>query len=201
MEFISYDLTSEMLCLGERIKKGTFRPTIETIPYSQITGALKAKFGKDKDIHAVGYLIKPLNKDYLVYSPANRVGNLSKIPLIVEYLRDIRGKIYIMKNSDTEDTLKNQEGFTIRMGALKSKGFGECKLFNKQLVNNSKPKPGILNTRIPKECSDRFGIRNVINPVYGYLFKPTSETSGVYVLSLFEGSEVVGPEFLLERGE
>ena len=42
MEFLEYKLRSDMLCLGERTKKGTFKPTITTIPYSQITGAIKA---------------------------------------------------------------------------------------------------------------------------------------------------------------
>ena len=71
-----------MLCMGERIKKGTFRPTIRTIPYSQITGALKAVFG-DKEIHAVGHLIedKMHNKvDYLTYSPRDRELETSKLP-------------------------------------------------------------------------------------------------------------------------
>lgn len=199
MEFIKYILTSDMLCMGERIKKGTFRPTIRTIPYSQITGALKAVFG-EREIHAVGHLTKngKHNKvDYLTYSPRDRELGTSKLPLTVEFLTDVFGTAYVLKTEDTEDF---PEEFEIRMGAMKSRGFGLCTLKKSNEVNNFTTKKGVLNTRIPEEHLDKFGIRNVIKPVYGYLFKPTSSTTGVYVRSLFEGSEIAGPEFLLEEG-
>jgi len=60
---------------------------------------------------------------------------------------------------------------------------------------------GILNTRIPIKYKDKFLIEERDKSVYGYLFEPTSETSGIYIKSLFEGSEVVGPKFLLRREE
>ena len=199
MEFIKYTLTSDMLCMGERIKKGTFRQTIRTIPYSQITGALKAVFG-DKEIHAVGHLIedKRHNKvDYLTYSPRDRGLETSKLPLTVEFLTDVFGTAYVLKSEDTENF---PEEFEIRMGAMKSRGFGLCTLKRLNGINKFTTKKGVLNTRIPEEHLDKFGIRKVIKPVYGYLFKPTSRTTGIYVRSLFEGSEIAGPEFLLEEG-
>jgi len=199
MKVVEYTLTSEMLCMGERIKKGTFRPTVKTIPYTQITGALKAVFG-DKDIHAVGHLIeggKHNKVEYLTYSPRERKLETSKLPLTIEFLTGVLGKIYVLENDDTKEF---PEEFEVYMGAMKSKGFGLCTLKRSNEIGEIKPKPGILNTRIPEEHVDKFGIRNVIKPVYGYLFKPTSETTGVYVLSLFEGSQIVGPEFLLETG-
>ena len=105
MEFIKYILISDMLCMGERIKKGTFRPTIRTIPYSQITGALKAIFG-NKEIHAVGHLVKDgkHNKvDYLTYSPRDRGLEMSKLPLTVEFLTDVLGNVYVLENEGTRD--------------------------------------------------------------------------------------------------
>ncbi|MDI6810970.1 MAG: hypothetical protein QMD80_04745 [archaeon] len=231
MEFIKYFLTSDMLCLGERIKKGTFRPTIRTIPYTQITGALKAVFG-DRDIHAVGHLVedKKYNKvDYLTYSPRDRGIETSKLPLTVEFLTNVLGHIYILKNGDTKDL---EEEFEIVMGALKSKGFGRCKLkkvqefeitfcgkYNKEecvkILNMCKERidenlicveimnkaNGLLNTRIPEKYLEKFGIKRWEDrPIYGYLFEPTSKTSGIYVRSIFEGSMIAGPEFLLEKG-
>ena len=198
MEVIMYKLISEMLCMGERIKRGIFRPTITTIPYTQITGALKSRFS-GSEIHAVGYLDN-YEKNYLIYSLRNRIECTSKLPLTIEYLKNVRGNIYIMKSKDTEDIFKDKKEFTLFMGALKSKGFGECRLFNKEIIEFPNIRTGKLNTRIPEEILKNFVIKKVISPVYGYLFKPTSETSGVYVRSLVEGSVIVGPEFLL-KGE
>jgi len=198
MKFIEYILTSDMLCLGERIKKGTFRPTTRTIPYSQITGALKALFG-DKEIHAVGYLVKDKkynNVDYLTYSPRDRGLEMSKLPLTIEFLTNVLGYVYVLENEFVKDFPKE---FEIWMGAMKSRGFGLCTLKKLKEITDFAIKPGVLNTRIPEKYLGQFGIRNIIKPVYGYLFRPTSDTTGVYLRSLFEGSEIAGPEFLLEK--
>ena len=192
MEFIEYELKSDMLCMGERIKKGQFRPTVTTIPYTQITGALKAIFG-DKEIHAVGHL-ENYEKNYLTYSPRDRTLNTSKLPLYIEFLTNVQGRVYIL----IED-FPDEDEIEITMGALKSKGFGRCVLRRIGNIDELGIMRGTLNTRIPEELKDIFVIKKIIKPRYGYLFKPTSETSGVYVLSLFEGSEVVGPRFLLEK--
>jgi hypothetical protein len=194
MQFISYELVSGMLCLGERNKKGTFRPTVTTIPYSQITGALRAKFGREEDIQAVGILVIPVKKEYLIYSPRNKISNVSKIPLTIEYLQNAKGVIYLPKNERTEMLPPE---VIISMGAFKHRGFGESKLSNKKIIETCEIKRGVLSTRIPEEKLGVFDVRKIIKPVYGYLFKPTSETSGVYVRSLFEGSEIAGPAFLL----
>lgn len=178
--------------MGERIKKGQFRPTVTTIPYTQITGALKAIFG-DKEIHAVGHL-ENYEKNYLTYSPRDRTLNTSKLPLYIEFLTNVQGRVYIL----IED-FPDEDEIEITMGALKSKGFGRCVLRRIGNIDELGIMRGTLNTRIPEELKDIFVIKKIIKPRYGYLFKPTSETSGVYVLSLFEGSEVVGPRFLLEK--
>ena len=203
MRFIEFDLTSDALCMGERIKGGLFRPCAKTIRYSQISGALRKKFGVE-EIHAVGHLLEGngYKTDYLIYSPKDKSRAISKVPLQVEFLTDVRGKVYVLENNFTADL---PQRFEIFMGALISKGFGLCRL-NKRRAIEVEPKSikrGILKTRIPLDKQEMFGIRKFLSPVYGYLFEPTSPTSGIYVLSLFEGSEVVAPEFLIslkERG-
>lgn len=203
MRFIEFDLTSDALCMGERIKGGLFRPCAKTIRYSQISGALRKKFGVD-EIHAAGYLLEGngYKINYFIYSPKDKSRAISKVPLQVEFLTAVRGKVYVLENNFTADL---PQTFEIFMGALISKGFGLCTL-NKRRAIEIEPKSikrGILKTRIPLDKQEMFGIRKFLSPVYGYLFEPTSPTSGIYVLSLFEGSEVVAPEFLIslkERG-
>lgn len=195
MKFIEFDLTSDALCMGERIKGGRFRPCAKTIRYSQISGALRKKFGIE-EIHAAGYLLDNGYKiDYFTYSPKDKSRAISKVPLQVEFLSKVQGKVYVLENNFTADL---PQSFEIFMGALISKGFGLCKLSKQKTIETKYRKdPGILKTRIPLDKQKIFGIKNVIKPVYGYLFEPTSPTSGIYVLSLFEGSEVVAPEFLI----
>ena len=196
MRFIEFDLYSEALCMGERTKGGLFRPCCRTIRYSQISGALRRRFGAD-EIHAAGYLVdgNGYNKtDCLIYSPRERARGISKVPLEVEFLANVWGKVYILENDFTAG-FPNR--FEILMGALISKGFGSCGLHKVGLVEAEPPRLGILRTRIPLDKAEIFNIRRVLRPVYGYLFKPTSPTSGEYVLSLFEGSNVVAPQFLI----
>ena len=238
MNFIEYTITSDLLCMGDRIKKGQFRPTVATIPYSQISGALKAVFG-DKDIHAVGYF--PFNNEQefrgkhtqiLTYSPRDRAINTSIIPLYIEYLADVEGRVFIAETEDIRDELESNESISIYMGAFKSKGFGRCTLRDRKKISEEDLdiREGVLNTRIPiakkakdmkgiddntnkrlidegkttEFLKDRFCIEKVIKARYGYLFEPTSKTSGCYILSLFEGSVIQGPGFLLrdtDRGD
>jgi hypothetical protein len=226
MKFIEYTLTSEMLCMGERIKKGQFRPTVTTIPYSQITGALKAVFG-NKDIHAVGHFLfdndeqafRRNHVQMLTYSPRDRALDTSILPLYIEYLMDVEGKVFIAETEDAENVFGDKEDMTVYMGAFKSQGFGWCELKRYSMKNEDlKIEEGLLNTRIPIEraekiarskekvdsgeatdfLKEKFEIEKVIKARYGYLFEPTSETSGVYVLSLFEDSVIKGPRFLLK---
>jgi hypothetical protein len=202
MSFLEYQLKSEALCLGERVKKGTYRPTTMTIPYTQITGALKTLFG-GQNIHATG-CISSAKKIYLTSSPKDNVIGSSKLPIITEVLTNVVGRIFIVKNEETGN-LPNS--FEIMIGALKTKGLGVAQLLKTREIilidKRAYLKHGLLNTRIPLEHLAKFAIefdREKMRPVYGYLFKPTSLTSGYYSLSLFEGSEVYGPrEFLKEE--
>ena len=196
MRFIEFDLHSDALCMGERTKGGLLRPCCRTIRYSQISGALRKKFGVG-DIHAAGYLVdgNGYNRtNYLIYSPRERVSGVSKVPLQVEFLTNVRGKVYALENDSTANF---PDRFVIYMGAFTSKGFGLCKLKKVAVVEAEPPAKGILRTRIPLDKLATFNVRRVIRAVHGYLFEPTSPTTGIYVLSLFEGSEVVAPEFLI----
>ena len=202
-----------MLCIGERMKKGTFRPCITTIPCSTITGALRAYLGRD-DIIAVGFF----NQAYLdqvdeqgwrrvgVYAPRDSVAGVSKLPLTIEYLTHFEGKVYVLKTERLSEPLPNipLPNVPFRMGAMKSVGFGRCQMvFDRTLEEEDleRMKRGRLRSRVyaeSKEDLDTFGIGKVEKPYYGYLFKPTSPTSGYYALSLMEGSIVEGPKFLVE---
>lgn len=202
MRFVEFDLISDALCMGERIKGGLFRPCARTIRYSQISGALRKKFGLD-DIHAAGYLLEAngYNKvSYFVYSPRDKSRDISKVPLQVEFLSNVRGRVYVVENDFTRGL---PHRFEIFMGALISKGFGLCQLTKRRAIElvPSSIKRGILKTRIPLDKQKMFGIRKLFTPVYGYLFEPTCSTTGIYVLSLFEGSDVIGPEFLVSMRE
>ena len=196
MRFIEFDLRSPALCMGERTKGGLIRPCCRTIRYSQISGALRKRFGGN-EIHAAGYLIdgNGYNRTaYLMYSPRERVRGVSKVPLQMEFLSNVRGKVYVLEN---DSTAIFPDQFEVSMGAFLSKGLGQCHLSRVRVVNAEPPEPGVLRTRIPVNKQAVFNIRRVIRPVYGYLFEPTSPTTGIYVLALFEGSEVVAPEFLV----
>jgi len=199
MVFIEYGLTSDSLYLGERMKGNVFKPCLRTIPFSQISGALNARFGRS-DFKAVGVFdgMSEFNRiNYLTYSPRDRVFGTSKIPLQVEFLSNVSAKVFIFENEGTKILPAE---FEIFLGGLKSKGFGRCFLRQQKRVDNLSPLRGTLNVRIPVEEKEYFNVR-VINdsPVYGYLFKPIPGTfTGEYVLSLFEGSVVSAPKFLLK---
>jgi hypothetical protein len=193
VSFLEYTLESKSLILGERVKGSIFRPSCKTLRWSTITMALRKMFGF-QNVHAVGVLDN-YNVSYFVYSPAERITRVSKIPLQVEVLTNVVGRVYIVK----ENNLDLPKEFEICLGALISKGFGRCKLKFKEEIKNVDTYRGILLTRIPLKYLEKFLIKKIIYPVYGYLFEPTSETSGVYIKSVFEGSEVVGPKFLLKQ--
>lgn len=145
------------------------------------------------NIHAVG-VINSCESDYFVYSPTERFTKVSKIPLQTEVLNNVEGRVYILKNDD----LELPKNFEIFLGALISKGFGRCNLKLEGKIENQLVRLGILNTRIPCRYKHYFSIKSIKTPIYGYLFESTSDTDGYYIKSLFEGSKIVGPDFLLE---
>jgi len=200
--FFQYRLIAEMLCIGERMKKGTFRPCVKTIPFSSIVGALKDEYGfKEGEIFAAGYLEatqdNQTNKiEQMTMAPQYVDSGVSRVPLTVEFIINVKAKVYLLGEKDLIEK-RLGEKFSITMGALKSKGFGRCKLSEMTLVEDLTIKKGELLTRIPEEHLDKFCIEKLKKPVYGYLFKPTSLTEGVYVKSLFERSLVKGYNFIV----
>lgn len=206
MSLLEYEISADILLIGERIKKGTFRPVLPEIagngyrplPYSTATGALREYLSLrfDAPVHAAGYLTGG-QVETLVISPRDNVTGVSKLPITIQYLTGVKGKLFILIN---EHTVKLETEFDMVMGGMRYKGMGLCRLKRIPAPPVNK-KEGILLTRIPVEALTYFGIELSTDKYTdynrGYLFKPTSETGGVYVKSLFEGSEVEGPGFLL----
>ena len=241
MSFLKFSFSSDMLILGERFKKGQYRPVITTIPYSQIIGALQARYGNDryneeaKQIHACGHFLFTNETEFmekhiktLTYSPRNRYLNSSILPIYTEYLHNVVGSVYLKANDDVKEIIEDARkgDISLWMGGLKSKGFGKCKLTFEELINGSREiSEGQLNTRLPvlklavpdfdageeeikklieegiptNFLKEVFGIKSVKTANFGYLFEPTTETDGKYVLSLFEGSVIEAQKFLLKK--
>ncbi len=199
-----FSLTAKSLCLGERNKKGTYRSSlVNCIPYSQITGALRAKFGssgKADFLHAVGSL-KVFRRQSLVRGTRDVASGISRLPIEADILTDVEAVVYLADNAYTRDL---PPAFEVQMGAFRSQGLGICWLERKA---DSRPIPvqpaeeGILQVRLPDEPGilALFGVQTIA-PVWGYLFRPdVRHEGGQYVRALFEGSIVAAPVFLLNQ--
>lgn len=217
LSFWEYKLTTRggngtrrgAICLGERIKKGTYRSTITTIPYSQITGALRAALHLPEEqagqIHAAGkFTNRNLFENHLVtvtMGMRRRFSGTAQIPIDTTVLVDVKGSVFIAINELTKDWDKTRRTIILRMGAYRNKGLGLCRLGFVRRVNcrDQDLKRGRLVTRIPEGKLALFGISQVEKPIYGYLFEPdASYTTGKYVRALFENSIVTAPSFLLQ---
>ena len=200
-KFWEYKLTADILCIGERFKKGLVRPCVKTIPYSTITGALRQEVlgvpSWDDKGHACGCLDK-YKEIMLVGGPRDTITGVSKLPLTTQALVEVKGRVYIVFDEVTKD-LPFRLDFS--MGALKSKGFGRVSLIREtnEPIESREPCIGHLNTRIPEDLLGVFGITQVKKPVYGYLFKPTSDNGGVWVRALFDGSIVEGSSHIIKK--
>jgi hypothetical protein len=199
--FLHFEMKTQAVTIGERVKGGVFRPCIETIPTSTLKGALKTYFGLE-DVAAIGFFRKgTYEKSIFTYAPFDTLIRTAKLPLSLEYLKPRKGfpsilaDIYVVKDG-TLDFLTNSVPTEIFLGALKSKGFGRCRI---RLLNEVRPntKVGYLKGRLLEEECRSFGVAEVIKPCHGYLFYPTSEIRGIYKKALFEGSIIKGPEILL----
>ena len=201
--FIHFELKTQAIAIGERIKGGTFRPCIENIPTSTLKGAFKRHFGL-KDVSAIGFFRKDsFNKSIFTYAPFDTLLETAKLPISMEYLKPKRSfstviaDVYIVKNGITDKLIKSIPTY-ITLGALKSKGFGKCEVKYIDEVK-TRIKIGYLKGRLLEEECINFGIAKVIKPCYGYLFYPTSEASGIFKKALFEGSIIEGPEILISE--
>jgi len=202
VEFLIYELTANAIHLGERAKGNLFKPCLQTIPYTAITGALMRRFAQAEGggIKAVGYLENSVGRnrvELLTYSPRDRVVEISKIPLQVEFLSNVLATVVVIAR---EAALHLPEHFQITLGGMRSHGFGSADLRFREKRPAGNPRPGLLRVRLPEEEAAPFDIVKIQTPMLGYLFKPTPGThTGVYVRALFEGSRVVGPEILLQH--
>jgi hypothetical protein len=192
MRFYEYRLTSPALCLGERLKAGIFRPCdTRTIRYSAITGALRQLL--PGEVHAAGYFSKtPPEIRYWVYGPRDRGAGASKLPITIQYVANVEGRVYLIPNG-----AEPPQRLEFSLGALKSHGLGRCYM---EVLGAIEPATvqGWLLTRLPEDVAHLFGL-SAVQPRYGYLFRPTSPTEGVYVRSLFEDSLVEGPACLVKE--
>lgn len=194
------ELTVEIdkIIIGERIKGGIFRPCQDTIPSSTIEGALKHCFGIT--VPAVGFFEKETYVfNEFTYSVRDKFLNISKMPIIAEYLqqkteeRKITAKIYL-----PADGPHPSQGDKFQMGALKSKGFGKAEI--KEIKRISQEiKQGLLKVKLFKDEAEQFGIRE-ISPKFGYLFRPDKfSIGGSYQKALFLDSLIKAPELLLKE--
>jgi hypothetical protein len=206
-EFLRYRLQADTLCLGERIRGSLFRPCLDVLTYTALVGALKARFPQPfRTIHAVGSFTRDpgdptVNQgEILSFSPRDRGCEVSVVPLEIEYIANVRAEVFVLHN-DFTTTWPHQ--FTMRLGAMKSKGFGHCRMALDGTVPRSNPRPGILVSRLPEDQSvlDVFSVRKVLSPVCGYLFRPESGGTGHYARSLFEGTSLVADPIILQSQE
>ena len=203
--FLHYRLEADTLCLGERIRGGLFRPCLKVFTYTALVGALKARFPHPfRKIHAIGRFLRDGPNanllESITFSPRDRSREVSIVPLIIEYLANVKVEVFILKN---DFTISFPEHFTLHLGAMKSKGFGQCRMSRIGELPRSNPKPGVLAARIPdsQQVLEAFGVLKVISPVYGYLFQPGTGGTGHYVRSLFEGTRTVADPVLLKSQE
>ncbi len=201
LNFLHYQISTSAIAIGERVKGGTFRPCIENIPTSTLKGGFKEYFGS-LNISAIGFFrIGTFEKDIFTYAPFDAITGTAKLPIFLEYLKPaqsnaaVLGDVYLLKHEAAENIPRNKQT-EIFLGALKSKGFGRCKL---SFIDEIKPEVvrGYLNGRLLEDECQSFGINRIIKPCYGYLFYPTSRIGGIYKRALFEGSIVEGPAFLI----
>lgn len=195
MKIIEYCLNAERICFGERVKGGVYKPSAKTIPYSQIRGAIESNLGIS--VHAVGVIDSVEDIGHLTIGPKDRTTDIVKLPIKVMYLKEVRGRVFIVDDDDTSGRFENE--ITLYIGGLRMKGFGKCFLNNmkKYEIKSEDFDEGILNTRIPINAAKVFNII-VLKEKLGYLFEPEDEETGKYVLSYFEGSKIRGPKLLLK---
>lgn len=212
MKLVRLLLEIESICIGERFKGGVLRPCQTTIPSSTIYGAFKHYLGIE--VKAVGLFIKGTYKiSEFTYSVRYIATGISKMPIISQILSPYRAdnaklvgfekysmdkilaNIYIVPEYYDYFSLIN---LSFQMGALRSKGFGKCKVAE-VFLEEYPIKQGLLNVKIREEDYEAFRLR-IIEPVYGYLFKPDEHSiSGMYKRALFPGSLVNAPEVLIEK--
>lgn len=201
MKIAGFDAHFSSLIIGERFKRRLYRPCIETVPSSTITGFFRENFGI-QDAVGVGQIDSASyqRRRVVVSSFDNALDGVS-MPIETEYLVPrngaVRASFYLLWH-DQLDFLKSVNDLPVAMGAWRNKGFGRGVLSFRGLVDY-RVGPVELRTRLTESAGKALGVRRIVAPAYGYLFEPTGPATGRWVRSLFEGSIVEGPDFLGER--
>lgn len=186
MDFIHLRLRAESLVIGERIKKRTFRPCLETLPSSVISGAW-AEYFPGATITGVGFLNQEsYEKTYFVHSPREHFTDSSWLPITVEYLTPRPGWVYIEGDIycpvvDSSAVLISHLPLETRLGGLRYKGFGRCHISSEGILSFNPPQDGsdrllsvrrgYFRGRVRENELNLFDVK-IISPRYGYLFEP-----------------------------
>lgn len=203
--FWEYKLEAATLCLGERAKKATFRPTLLTIPSTQATGAVRAGTGRD-DLWAIGFLEDEYARQPLiervVYAPRDKATDISKLPLEVQILRNVKARFFVRSMEDAPPFQK----LDFVLGAFRARGMGDATLTLHPRPVSLEIKTGELKSRLLESERALVGIETIYKPLYGYMFQPSAprdeySLTGRYVRALLEKSLVKGYAFLLNARE
>lgn len=204
--FLKLRLTTQAIAIGERVKKGTFRPCVETLPTSTLMGCFQEHFGLFGFV-AIGFFKKnSYQKKLYTYAPFDSATGTAKLPIVLEYLAprennlEINGEIFVTATDETRRIFENNGNYLVSIGALRSKGFGQCQLCLEEEVQ-PRLKVGYLRGNLREKDAPVFGIdlqKALISPNYGYLFRPDlHRISGQYERALFAGTILEGPDFLI----
>jgi len=205
-QFLKLRLATQSVAIGERVKKGTFRPCVETLPTSTLMGCFREHFGLI-DVVAIGFFDrKTYQKKLFTYAPFDAAISTAKLPIILEYLapkeghREVTGEVYIADTKETHHIFADEQTQIVTLGALRSKGFGKCRLDFEAAVQPVR-KVGYIRGNLRENDAPAFGIdlkRDLICPHYGYLFRPDADRiGGKYELALLIGTILEGPDFMI----
>jgi len=202
------------IIIGEQIKGGTFRPCLETIPASTIEGALFHHL--NVQIPAVGVFESgSYERREFTYALRDRSLNISTLPVTTDYLapredKYIRATIYLPYSENVRAIEPKLQGMEFRMGAMRNKGFGLCRVHDITPVEAERAAivQGFLNVKLFETDCSAFGV-TALAPNYGYLFKltPNADYSlekslprdGVYQRALLQESLVKAPRILIKE--
>lgn len=189
-QYRKYEVTADLLCVGDRMRGSVFRPCLDVLPATTLEGALRERFPRpDRCVFPIGRILEA-RREALIYSPRDRVAGVSKVPIQTEYLTDVKAVVFIRLNDWTE---KFDEEFSMCMGAMRAKGFGWTKWrMAEDKIEAGPPVQGKLYSRIPDvdKWKNAFGVVEVKSPVVGYLPIPERGARTSYQRALFEGSIV-----------
>ena len=134
----------------------------------------------------------------MVFEPRDKGTDISKLPLEIEALRDVRARLFVRAGGESPPF----RDLDILLGAFRSKGFGRARLSLNGRAVSQEPATGELKSRVPEDEAHLLGITAIGKPLYGYLFRPNPtleefSIGGRYVRALLEKSVVTGYAFIV----